>query len=680
MKKGLTLLLMLALLIGICIFAVGCGDENDGGTVNTESAYDEYGFRYYSMEDGYVAVEFSAVADQSIRVTLPSEYKGKPVIGIADGLFNKYSANITGFTFSENLKYIGKEAFRGCDKINSIELPSTVVSIGEGAFRNCSSLRSINLPAGVTAIESYTFYGCSSLGRAAQGNSAAGKLDIAGSITYIGTGAFDGCTSLSSVKLSDKLTFIGENAFRGTAATRNDGGLIYVDVKNDGSVTGSWLVGADDDITDASIADGTVGVAVGAIKDLYVSSISVPASTRFIPECAFYDLGSLSSITVDAANESYYSEGNCLISKESKTLVLGSSTSIIPDDITAIGIGAFRGCSSLESIVIPDSVRTIGAYAFLDCADLGRDGATVSIGSGVSAIPENCFNGCTSISEITIPAGITAIGEGAFSGCISLTEVAIPDAVTAIDARSFFGCTSLKSVSVGDGTARIGASAFHGCSSLESITFSSDDALTYIGESAFDSCSSLKSFVMPSSVTTLEMSAFRYCTKLSSLSLSDNLAAVGKECFKNCTKLSAIDIPASLSEIPVGCFENCVSLTRIVVPEGVMSIGEAAFSKCSSLKVVVIPVSMVSMVKSDTGVSGSFSSSSLEYIYYRGNAESWETNDLNSSVSDMYNARVYFYSEEQPDGKMAEADGKTMPEPWYWHLVDGVPTVWAEKQ
>jgi hypothetical protein len=81
---------------------------------------------------------------------------------------------------------------------------------------------------------------------------------------------------------------------------------------------------------------------------------------------------SLTSITVDAQNTVYHSEGNCLIETASKTLIAGCQNSEIPDDgsVTSIGYEAFSGCSGLTIITIPDSVTSIGKWAFYSCSAL----------------------------------------------------------------------------------------------------------------------------------------------------------------------------------------------------------------------------------------------------------------------------------------------------------------------
>ena len=92
----------------------------------------------------------------------------------------------------------------------------------------------------------------------------------------------------------------------------------------------------------------------------------------------FANCENLSSITVDENNPYYYSENNCLIEKnETKTLIVGCKTSIIPSDVTVIGDGAFSGCSGLTNIDIPDSVTKIESSAFYNCSGL----KSISIGN-----------------------------------------------------------------------------------------------------------------------------------------------------------------------------------------------------------------------------------------------------------------------------------------------------------
>ncbi len=48
----------------------------------------------------------------------------------------------------------------------------------------------------------------------------------------------------------------------------------------------------------------------------------------------------------------------------------GVSEVVVPDGVTFIDIGAFAGCSKLESVIIPDGVTAIGCEAFKNCFGL----------------------------------------------------------------------------------------------------------------------------------------------------------------------------------------------------------------------------------------------------------------------------------------------------------------------
>ena len=116
----------------------------------------------------------------------------------------------------------------------------------------------------------------------------------------------------------------------------------------------------------------------------------------------------MSKIEVEKGNLEYYSEGNCIIEKETKKLIVGCKTSKIPSDVLSIGENAFSGRKSLRNISIPNGVETIGKDAFYCCESLEN----VIIANSVINIGEDAFYGCKSLKEISIPYSVKTMGWG----------------------------------------------------------------------------------------------------------------------------------------------------------------------------------------------------------------------------------------------------------------------------
>ena len=63
-----------------------------------------------------------------------------------------------------------------------------------------------------------------------------------------------------------------------------------------------------------------------------------------------------------------------------------------------------------------------------------EDGALVDVGKGILV----AFR--SNAESYTIPPSVTAIGNEAFSSCESLTSITIPQSVAAIGDYAFYGC------------------------------------------------------------------------------------------------------------------------------------------------------------------------------------------------------------------------------------------------
>ena len=337
-------------------------------------------------------------------------------------------------------------------------IPDSVTGIGKSAFNSCT-FKSLTIPNKVTFIEEDAFSLCD-----------IGEICIPNSVTIIGARAFQYCASLLSIEIPNSVTTIGEAAFESSA----------------------------------------------------IKSIVIPESVIHIGKDAFEGCD-LESITVNTGNPKYDSRNDCnaIIETETNTLIVGCANTIIPDSVTGIGNGAFRGCGDLKSIIIPNSVIEIR-----DCA----------------------FRYCRSLESIVIPSSVNCIGEEAFLGCKALTSMHIPDGIITIGSRAFQWCEKLVSVELSASVKKIGEVVFCSCHSLESIKIDGRNPI-------YDSRNNCNAIIETETNTLI-----RGCQNTI---IPDDIVNIHRHAFCGSKALTSIIIPSSVNYIGEDAFDQCESLNSI---------------------------------------------------------------------------------------------------------------------
>ena len=159
-------------------------------------------FEFEEQDAGYILKKYLLENDRSVTdVEIPSEYKGKPVIGIGDyAFFNAYFLN--SVRISEGVEKIGHGAFDQCDDLKTVILPDSLTVIESVAFQGCTKLENISFPRELKVIGELAFDHC-----------GIRSLVLPAGLEELGRSAFVMCLELRSVVLPEKLKVIRNRTF-----------------------------------------------------------------------------------------------------------------------------------------------------------------------------------------------------------------------------------------------------------------------------------------------------------------------------------------------------------------------------------------------------------------------------------------------------------------------------------
>lgn len=664
-----------------------------------------------NLYENGVLVESVTITDTGVKAYAFAYYDKLKTVVIGTGVNSIYTS-----------------AFYDCDGLVSVEIGADTTSLGASAFYDCDALRTVSIAYAMSEISKQAFYSCDNL--------VSVKLAAGGSYRKICESAFAYCRKLWTFSIPSGVAFIDKNAFASCSALS----FLYipssVQTINSGAFSGCYsLFEVANQSGTSSIKNTTVGSTANGYFLRYAKTVQKNGSTpQYVDQSGdfvFYKNGSdyyLLAYTGTDANVTLPT-GNYVINKYFMYANKTVTRLVISEGPTEIGSYVFANCENLTSVTIPASITKIDHwYAFDECTKIREvynlSGKTCAAFSGANVVkhtstdeasvilddikdylfmkrdgeyylvnyvgtaselhlPESyhgnayhvdnyAFKGNVNLKVLYVPEGVKSILSGAFENCIALERVKLAEGIVSIS--GFKGCTALKSIVLPQSLTEIGSQAFYGCNLLEEIVI--PNGVTVIGSSAFYDCKSLETITVGSGVTSIGSDAFNNCTALTYLNIGNvnkwaeitfgnaysNPMYYTKSAYVDGRLLTTLVISAEVKVIKGYAFYNCTSLRAVHLPEGVTHINCYAFQKCTMLQYIVIGSGMEYIY------SYAFDGcSNLKTLYtYATSSGEFATNIQtgNSYLSNWYvgGCAVWYYAEAAASG--------------YWHMVNGVPTVW----
>lgn len=324
-------------------------------------------------KDGYVPSTITSIAATSFKNTafMKNQANWETVIanevevGKAFYLRNQLLAvtlddGKSSFEVKENTTSIGDNVFRGLTNLQMITLPASLTSIGADAFRDCDGLKYVVFKGDVDGWLNISFANdysspmpyaqaltieivkedgdltidnnVSTIPAGCFRGDDLKKIVIPESVTSIGISAFENCELLADIEILGTLSYIGENAFKGTAFYNNDA---------------NW--------TDVMYTDGYL------IKALYIGQHLI--AVKEVQQAQ-------KPANVEQTNTFSVAEGTKTIASGAFKNIKHLQNIVIVNSVSNIGVNAFVGCDNLTSLKFE---RTTGWMVWQEVIGRGRD-------------------------------------------------------------------------------------------------------------------------------------------------------------------------------------------------------------------------------------------------------------------------------------------------------------------
>ncbi len=542
-------------------------------------------------------------------------------------LLSKFNSDKEGaLVVPSSCSKIGSYAFNNLVLITDVTVPDSVTAIGDGAFSGCTALSKFNsddentiiIPEGVLSIGEYAFMNVSGVT----------NITVADSVTTIRSSAFKGCNSLVSITLP----FVGRTETE-TTSRWTVFGYIFGDTTPENTTMDSsttiYRTSGTEGLTSQIVYSGsswffftipqslrTVTITKQANIPAYafyncdlIETINLPSTVESIGNYAFYNCSALNQINSSNANTlnmptGLLTIGNYAFSNAATTV----TTVVVPDSVTTIGLGAFKGLSSLEKITIPfvgkaddaSDIESVFGYIFGYSTTHTSSSSTTENKSFINQVYGERLSGATWQYSMR-PNGDFYSYHYYIPATLREVTVTLD---TTIPVAAFNGCDLIEKITISDEAYSIGAYAFQNCKSMTRFNsdvegeFNMPQSVTTINQYAFNNCLLATKVTLPDNVTSIGSYAFYNCDLIETINLPSTVESIGNYAFYNCSALNQINssnantlnMPTGLLTIGNYAFSNAATtVTTVVVPDSVTTIGLGAFKGLSSLEKITIP-------------------------------------------------------------------------------------------